>query len=74
MKGSVILTKGKFSFDQISDLISPKELQEAKFMGGSRSAIYAFLNRPGVPVVSIGKRKYITKAALMGFFEKSAMV
>ena len=63
----------KFSLDNISDYTYEKELREAGFLGGSRPAIYAFLNRPDVKIVMIGRRKYIAKSALMEFFEKNAM-
>jgi hypothetical protein len=61
----------KFNFENVSDLTCAKELQAAGFLGGSRYAIYAFLNMPNVPIIRIGRKKYIAKRALIDFLEKN---
>jgi len=40
------------------EILSAKDLQE---MGFSRSMSYALFNREGIPVIHIGKRKFIRR-------------
>jgi len=63
------MSSKKFTFDDLSDLSSPKELMNAGFLGGSKSAVYAFLNSDGVPVIKIGKKIYIKKQSLIDYFD-----
>jgi len=55
-----------FSFENLSDVTDAKELVESGFM--NKSAVYALFNRKDFPTVILGKRKFVTKKALMGYF------
>lgn len=60
----------QIKFDQLSDLLTPRDLIEAKFPGG-KSAVYALFNRKDFPKVRNGKRFLVSKSALMQYFKAS---
>lgn len=73
-KGTMKMTKLKFSFDNVSDLTNPNELREARFMDGSKNAIYNLFHQEGFPLIKIGKRMYVSKEALKTWLEQQAQV
>ena len=48
--------------NSIPEILSAKDLQD---MGFSRSMSYALFNREEIPVIRIGKRKFIRRAKLL---------
>ena len=63
-----------FSFSNLGDLVGPKDLIEAGFLNGSKSAIYALFNRQGFPKISIGKKYYITRDNLVNWLNSQVDV
>lgn len=55
-------------FNELADLITPDDLIRAKYPGG-KSGVYALFARQDFPKVKVGKRYFITKTALISFFE-----
>ena len=49
-----------------TEMLTAKDLQN---FGFSRSMAYAFLNREDVPVIRIGKRKFIRKEKFLAWLE-----
>lgn len=51
------------------ELLSASDLQD---MGMGRSMVYQLLNRTDLPVVQIGKRKFMHKEKFLEWLEKQA--
>ena len=50
-----------------TEMLTAEDLQN---FGFSRSMAYAFLNREDVPVIRIGKRKFIRKEKFLAWLEE----
>ncbi len=50
-----------------TEMLTAEDLQNFEF---SRSMAYAFLNREDVPVIRIGKRKFIRKEKFLAWLEE----
>ena len=53
--------------NNITEMLTAEDLQK---FGFSRSMAYAFLNREDVPVIRIGKRKFIRKEKFLAWLEE----
>lgn len=60
-----------FSFEKLSDLVTPRQLIEANYPGG-KNAVYALFNRNDFPAVRHGKKLLVSKAALMQYFQAAS--
>lgn len=58
----------KFLFEELPDLVTPKELIEKGYPGG-KNAVYALFNRRDFPKIRHGKKFLISKNALMQYFK-----
>ena len=54
-----------------TEMLTAKDLQN---FGFSRSMAYAFLNREDVPVIRIGKRKFIRKEKFLAWLEEQERI
>lgn len=61
----------KFKFENIGDIISPRDLIEAGLFKGSKMAIYALFNTEGFPMFKIGHKKFVTKENLVKWFNSN---
>lgn len=60
------MTKNKFSFDRLGDLVAPKDMMRAGF--GGKTAVYALFHREDFPAIRHGKKFMISKKALIKYF------
>ena len=54
-----------------TEMLTAEDLQN---FGFSRSMAYAFLNREDVPVIRIGKRKFIRKEKFLAWLEEQERI
>jgi len=58
----------EFSFERLPELVTPRDLIEAKYPGG-KAAVYSLFSRNDFPALRHGKKYLVSKSALLKYFQ-----